>query len=96
MIEGTTSTGYKFSIPEAIKSDWRFVRKLSELAGLEESEAQEIDFIRIMGDIEKILFPDKGKGLENHIASIKEGTVPTDFLLKELLEIIKTNPETKN
>ena len=97
MIEGSTSTGYSYCIEDKVLKDWRFVRCLSQLKDLEEnSESVEFDFVSIMSEMEKILFSDKGKSLEKHIAKLNDGTIPTDVLLKELIEVIKTNEETKN
>lgn len=97
MLEGRTSTGYEYSIDESILKDWRFVRNLSKLTELEDnSDAIETDFINIMSELEKIIFADKGKSLEKHIQSLNNGKVPTDILLRELVEIIKSKNEIKN
>ena len=75
----------------------RYVDYKRTLKDLEEnSESVELDFVSIMSEMEKILFSDKGKSLEKHIAKLNDGTIPTDVLLKELIEVIKTNEETKN
>lgn len=95
MIKGVTSSGFEYEINENIKQDWRFVQKLTKLKELEESDSKEIDFINIMADMESLIFADKGKAFEKHIASKNDGLVPTLVVLKELLEIIK-NKETKN
>lgn len=97
MLEGRTSTGYEFSIDDSVLKDWRLVRNLAKLESLEESsEAIEIDFINVMAEVECIMFKDKGKALEKHIQSLNDGTIPTDVLLKELIEILKSNTQTKN
>lgn len=97
MLNGRTSTGFEFLISDSVLSDWRLVRNLAKLETLEENpEAIEIDFINVMAEIESIMFKDKGKALEKHIQSQNEGAVPTDVLLKELIEIIRSNNQTKN
>lgn len=96
-IKGKTSSGYEFEINEEIMKDWRFVKKLSKLKELEEdSDSIEIDFINIMSDIETILFDDKGKTFEEHIRKSNRGLMPTDIVISELLEVIKSKPEIKN
>ena len=49
-----------------------------------------------MSDIETILFDDKGKTFEEHIRKSNSGLMPTDIVLSELLEVIKSKPEIKN
>ena len=95
MITGTTSSGFKFEIDENIKKDWRFIQKLTRLKELEDSDSKEVDFINIMADIERLVFADKGKAFEKFIASKNNGLMPTDVVLKELIEIIRSD-ETKN
>lgn len=95
MIKGTTSSGFEYEINENIKKDWRFIQKLTRLKELENSDSKEIDFINIMADIEALIFADKGKAFEKHIASKNDGIVQVDVILKELLEIIKSDA-TKN
>ena len=96
-IKGKTSSGYEFEINEEIMKDWRFVKKLSKLKELEEdSDSIEIDFINIMSDIETILLEKKKKTFEEHIRKSNSGLMPTDIVLSELLEVIKSKPEIKN
>ena len=96
-IKGETSSGFEFEIDERILKDWGFIKKLSKLKELEDnSESMEVDFINIMADIENIIFVDKGKAFEEHIAKKNEGMMPVDIVLKELLEVIKGKKETKN
>ena len=95
MIVGVTQSGFNYEIDENLKNDWRFISTLTKLKELEDSDSAEVDFINVMADIEKMLFADKGKAFEKHIAKLNEGRVPIDIVLTELLEIIK-NDETKN
>lgn len=95
-MKGTTTSGFEFEIDDRILTDWRFVSELTNLKDLEDSDSKEIDFIGSMKNIEKLIFKDNGKAFEKHIASQNDGAVPTDVLLKELLEIIKSKAETKN
>lgn len=97
MIKGKTASGYEYEIDENVLTDWRFVSKLASLAELEDSsDAIETDFINAMAEIEHVIFKDKGKSFEKHIAKCNGGTVSTEVLLRELIEIIKGNGETKN
>lgn len=95
MIKGVTSSGFKYEIDENIKKDWRFIQKLTKLKELEDSDSKEVDFINIMADIEKLIFADNGKAFEKFIASKNDGHMPTDIVLKELIEIIRGD-DTKN
>ena len=95
MIKGKTSSGFKYKLNDNIKKDWRFIQKLTKLKEIEDSASKEIDFINIMAEIESIIFEDKGKAFEAHIAKNNDGIVPIDIALKELLEVIKGD-ETKN
>lgn len=95
-MKGTTTSGFEFEIDDRILSDWRFVSEMANLKDLEDSDSKEVDFIVSMKNVEKLIFKDNGKAFEKYIASQNDGTVPTDVLLKELLEIIKSKAETKN
>lgn len=93
---GTTSSGFKFDISDDILKDWRFVKCMAEFKNLEESDSQEVDFINATAKLESILFKDKGKAFEKHIASQNDGLIPTDVLMTEIFEIIQSNDEVKN
>lgn len=95
-MQGITESGFEYNINDAVLRDWSFVKAMAEIKYLEESDSEEIDFINISAKLEKILFKDGGKAFEKHIASLNDGFVPTDVLIKELFEIIKSRPETKN
>ena len=89
MIKGSTESGFEFEIEESVFEDWRFVSTLSELAELENDDnAKEVMFINVMNRITKLMFKDKGKALMKHIEKIYN-SVPTDKMLKELVEIIQ-------
>jgi len=97
MIKGKTSSGFKYEIADEILKDWRFVQSMSKLKELEDnSDSIELDFINIMAEIEKLIFSDKGKAFEKHLANKNNGFIPTDIFLAELLEIIKHDDSTKN
>lgn len=97
MIKGTTSSGFKYEIDENILSDWRVVKKLSQLTKLEgESNDDAMAFILIMSDIEEIIFKDKGEAFEKHILKNNNGIVAPTVALSELFEILKSNSKTKN
>lgn len=99
MIKGITTSGFEYSIDERKLSDWRVIKNLAKLKDLEDVSDNEdvaLDFINIMGNIEEIIFADKGKAFEKHILSQNNGIVAPVVALKEILEILKSNKETKN
>lgn len=95
MIKGVTASGFHYELKEGIEKDWRLVQCLTKLKELEDSDSEEIEFINSMATIEKLIFTDKGKALEKYLASKNNDVIPTDEMLKELLDILK-NDSTKN
>lgn len=98
MINVKTSSGFETEINEDRLKDWRLVKRLSALQALEKTkkEGVELEFVAVMADIERLLFDDEGEALESFIAENNEGSVPTDILLKDLIDCIKSNEKTKN
>lgn len=99
MVKGITSSGFKFELDEKKLSDWRVIKNLAKLRDLEDSSDENdvaLEFISIMANIEELIFEDKGKAFEKHILKTNDGIVAPVVALQELLEILKSNKETKN
>lgn len=96
MITGVTTSGYKYAIDENILADWRVVKKLAKLKELEESDEGALAFISVMGEIEELIFKDKGKAFEKAILKKNDGIVAPVVCLTELMEIFKQAKQAKN
>ena len=92
MIEGTTSSGFKFNVDERALKDWRVVRALEEVV---ESENDNLATKKMEVAMNIILGEDKER-LEQHVAEKNDGFVPTDVLMSEFTEIITSNKTLKN
>ena len=80
----TTSTGFTCEANEKIKNDFRFIEALAMMEGGEASEA-----LRGQVDMLRLLLPkDAIKALYAHVRE-EDGTVPTDRVIAECMEIIQ-------
>lgn len=97
MIKGKTSSGFRYTLKDGVLTDWRIIKKLARLSEMEdEAESSVLDFINIMSDIEEIIFPDKGEAFEKYILDHNDGIIAPQVALKDLMEILKSNEQTKN
>ena len=90
----TTSSGFGCDANEKIKNDFRFVEALASMESGNPSEA-----LRGQVDMLRLLLPSADlKALYAHVAE-EDGTVPTDRVIAESMEIIQAlgkDAETKN
>ena len=97
MLEGKTSSGFAYSIPEEKLSDWRIIKRLTKLKNIKDDGPDAaLTYIGIMAEIEELLFDDGGDAFEENILKANDGAIAPAIALKELLEILTTNQTTKN
>lgn len=85
MIEGKTSTGFEFTISDDIKNDYELIEQLSEF---------EDNPLMLTKVVNSILGKDQAKNLKEHVRD-ENGIVPTDIMVKEVVEIFNGG-EIKN
>lgn len=85
MIKGKTPSGYKYSIDEGIKTDWLFLKALSE----SESEDINIKFNGTIRLVSVIFGNDKTEKEYYEFVSAKHnGRVPMNILSEDLKSIV--------
>lgn len=90
MIEGKTSTGFKFAIDENNFNDMEFIEVLKKVTEIE-TENNASDYVMLLPDIIKFMFDEKQKkALYDHCRNEK-GKVPLDRVNQEVMEIIAYN-----
>ena len=92
MISGTTKSGFKFTVNEEIRTDWRFVRAVAD--------ADSPDASRQMAGatqmVELLLGKEGEAELEAHVAK-ENGIVPTEAIMAEVTDILNViGDELKN
>ena len=91
MIEGKTSTGFKFSYDERLLTDWRIMEAISTA-----DSPDNIKMVKGTTDLINFLLGDQKDGLMEHIKKSNDGFIPVDKLRKELFEILGASKESKN
>ncbi|MBR0342586.1 MAG: hypothetical protein IJH64_10180 [Oscillospiraceae bacterium] len=91
MIEGKTSTGFKFSYDERLLTDWRIMEAISTA-----DSPDNIKMVKGTTDLINFLLGDNKDGLMEHIKKSNDGFIPVDKLRKELFEILGASKESKN
>lgn len=91
MIEGKTSTGFKFSYDERLLTDWRIMEAISTA-----DSPDNIKMVKGTTDLINFLLGDNKDGLMKHIKKSNDGFIPVDKLRKELFEILGASKESKN
>lgn len=87
MKQGTTKTGFKFTLSESIKNDYEVVELLSEL---------EDNALVLTKLVVKILGKEQANKLKDHVRDA-DGVVPTDKMTAEIIDIFQSSgEETKN
>lgn len=83
MIKGKTSTGFAYEVNEKITTDWRFTKAIA-------SSAAKDDSAKIAGYINMItlLLGDDGEEKLCQHCMEEDGTIPTERISEEVLEII--------
>lgn len=84
MIRGTTSTGFNFEVNEGIRTDWRFVRALSDIESGDDTKV----LVGTTTLVELLVGVDGEKRLCDHIKT-DDGLIPLKALMTEIAEIIK-------
>lgn len=84
MIEGTTKSGFSFRVSEKLGNDFRFVRAYARASG-EDAAAKLTGAVELA---EVVLGKSGVDALCAHVAE-PDGTVPTDAVMGELLEIVQ-------
>lgn len=91
MIEGKTSTGFKFSYDERLLTDWRIMEAISTA-----DSPDNIKMVKGTTDLINFLLGDNKDGLMEHLKKSNDGFIPVDKLRKELFEILGASKESKN
>jgi hypothetical protein len=86
MKQGKTKTGFEFELSESIANDYEVVELLSEL------EDNPLVLTKL---VVKILGKEQATRLKNHVRD-ENGTVPTDKMTREIIDIFQGSDETKN
>lgn len=86
MKQGTTKTGFEYELLESIGNDYEVVELLSEI------EDNPLVLTKL---VVKILGKEQSDRLKNHVRD-ENGTVPTDKMTEEIIDIFQGCEETKN
>lgn len=86
MIKGETSSGFKYQIPEENLNNYELVEVLGEL---------EENPLLISKTVTLLLGKEQREKLKDHLRT-EGGTVPTDRISEEIMEIFNSQKETKN
>jgi hypothetical protein len=93
-MKGKTTAGFEFDIPDDSLKDWDVVRNLSALEGIANEDENDpttlAHLINILSNIEIALFKDGGRAFEKHLRKENDGKLPTDKVLVELIEVLKS------
>ena len=83
MIEGTTRSGYAFTVDEGIGTDFRVLEAIADADSGDESEK-----LRGTVNLVRLMLGDGGKrALYKHLEAI-HGSVPIDAVIGEVTEIL--------
>jgi len=86
MIKGETSSGFKYEIPEENLNNYELVEVLGEL---------EENPLLISKTVTLLLGKEQREKLKDHLRT-EGGTVPTDKISEEIMEIFNSQNESKN
>lgn len=92
MISGTTKSGFKYTINEALRNDWRLLKAVADADSPDESRQMQ----GATQMVEILLGRDGEAALMKHVA-LPDGIVPADAIMAEMLEIFNhIGDELKN
>ena len=93
MIKGTTKSGFEFSIPEGLDSDFRFIKAFSLIKSGDEEKALDgaVNLVSVIFSDEK-----EEERLYKHLAKDHGGRVPLEVLFEELNEIIEISKQDES
>lgn len=86
MIKGKTTSGFEYAIPEENVNNYELVEVLGEL---------ETNPLLIAKTVKLLLGKEQSDLLKEHLRT-DSGTVPTDKISEEIMEIFNNQKETKN
>ena len=83
---GKTQTGYEYEIDERILSDWRLTKAI-----VDTQDKDDIKKLRAAEEIAVLLLGEDGESaLLRHVADQNDGFMPTDKVMAELMDIVKS------
>lgn len=91
MITGKTKSGFKFSIDERIKDDWRVLSAIADCESADESKK----IVGLSSLVDIILGNQKVEFLD-HIAKKNDGFVPSSAVMDDVTSILNAMNELKN
>lgn len=97
MIEGTTKSGFSFSIPDGLTEDFRLLKAYKDIRNGDEEKKVDAAI-----DLVSVIFTndDEEKRFYEYLAKKNGGRVPSPVLFAELFEIVNIakdkDKETKN
>lgn len=83
IINGTTKSGFEFSIDKRVLNDWRFITLCGKM-----SKGTDFERIEAVEQALRMLFASNYDALIEFIASKNDGFVPSDKLVEEFNEIV--------
>lgn len=86
MIEGKTKSGFKYKIPKENLNNYELIEVISEV---------EENPLLITKTVDLLLGEEQKEKLKDHLRT-KSGTVPTDKMSEEIIEIFNSQDEAKN
>ena len=86
MIEGKTKSGFKYKIPKENLNNYELIEVISEV---------EENPLLITKTVNLLLGEEQKEKLKDHLRT-ESGTVPTDKMSEEIIEIFNSQDEAKN
>lgn len=86
MIKGKTSSGFDYEIPKENLNNYELVEVLGEM---------EENPLLISKTVNLLLGKEQAGSLKDHLRT-ENGTVPTDKMSEEIMEIFESQKDTKN
>lgn len=86
MIKGKTKSGFEYKIPKENLNNYELVETLGEL---------EANPLLISKTVNLLLGKEQANKLKEHLRT-ESGTVPTDKISEEIMEIFESQKEAKN
>lgn len=94
MRRGKTRTGFECEFDERIADDMRFLDLLAELMGEDLDDMDAI--VKSSKLITMLLGKDLKKKMYDHVAELNDGFVPSQAVMAEVFDILKTDSDLKN
>jgi len=86
MIKGKTTSGFEYKIPKENLNNYELIEVLGEI---------EENPLLLSKTVNLLLGKEQANKLKDHLRT-KSGTVPTDKISEEIMEIFNNQKETKN